>query len=1250
MDRIYRVFIEKKAGFDNEAIQLKNTIHSFLGITALSDLRIAYRYDVSGVSQKEYQLAKETVLSDPPQDIIYEEEIPITENDIGFAIEYLPGQYDQRSDAAAQCIQILSQKNPPIVRHAKLIILNGTLTKKEVETIKNFCVNPVDSRLAALEKPLSLKQETTSPPNVQTIDGFIQLSDVDRNALLGTMGLAMHVDDLAHCQTYFKEIEKRDPTITEIKMLDTYWSDHCRHTTFLTEIEEVKIQDSPYSEIISHTYNHYKNTHQQYYKGKERPDCLMDLATIAMKAFRKKGWLKELDLSEEINACSIKIPVKEEKTGNVEDWLIMFKNETHNHPTEIEPFGGAATCLGGAIRDPLSGRSYVYQAMRVTGSGDPRKTPEETLKGKLPQRTITTQAAKGYSSYGNQIGLATGKVSEIYHEGYVAKRMEIGAVVGAVPAKNVVRTTPEKGDIVLLIGGRTGRDGVGGATGSSKVHTETALKNEAEVQKGNPPVERKLQRLFTDPILAPKIKRCNDFGAGGVSVAVGELTESLDIFLDNIPKKYEGLDGTELALSESQERMALVIESADFELFKNKAKDENLEATHVANVTETGRLRMYWRDSAIVDLARSFLDTNGIRQKTKVEIEAVKKEGYFNKKKSIDDFKTYLETKFANIHNAGLRGLIDQFDSTIGARSVLHPFGGKYLATESDAMVSKLPFIESDIATNMSWGFNPRLSEWSPFHGAVYAVVESVAKNVAVGADYRKTYLTFQEYFERLGTDPQKWGKPYAALLGAYYAQNAFKIAAIGGKDSMSGTFKQLNVPPTLVSFALTPGSAKNSISAEFKKSGSAIYLLETTRDENDLPDFEPLLKGYNAIHTLIGKNHILAAKVVEESGLAVTLAKMSFGNRIGCTINEGLNKEKLFIDSPGSIIVEVEKGALTAQKAKEFGFKLIAHTTAKSTIRLANEEVDLKHLQQIWEEPLQNVFPTEHNETYVSNYKNVAQAKTINLNLGLKPRVFIPVFPGTNCEYDSIQAFENAGAHVSSLVLNNMSPELLNSSISAFEKELNMAHILMLPGGFSSGDEPEGSGKFIATVFRNKLLQNAVDNLLNKRKGLILGICNGFQALVKLGLLPFGEIEKADSQKSPTLAFNKLKKHYSTYVHTKVLNNHSPWLQLTTPGMIHNIPISNGEGRFMAPEKTIEALFKNGQIATQYVDLNGNPSIDARFNPSSSLYAIEGIASPDGRVLGKMGHSERIGKNVAKNILGEKDQKIFEAGVNYFK
>jgi len=1244
MSRVFRLFVEKRPGFDVEAQNYAEQIRGFLKIESLEKLRIFYRYDVQGIEAGTYLTAKNTVFSEPPQDTVRDEELPDLAGYTVIATEYLPGQYDQRSDSAAQCIRLINHHAEPLVRSAKIFALKGRLSGHDINTIKKFIINPVDSREAQLEKPAGLEHKAPVPKEVRAISGFLEMSGAGIKALGQNLDLAMGLDDLLFIQHYFKNTEKREPTETEIKMLDTYWSDHCRHTTFLTEIESVEIEDGPYKNALERSLKAYRDARSFVYEGSARADCLMDIATIAMKEMRKRGGLPELDLSEEINACSIKVNVK--RNGLDEDWLVMFKNETHNHPTEIEPFGGAATCLGGAIRDPLSGRVYVYQAMRVTGSGDPRRSLDETIPGKLPQRVITTTAAKGYSSYGNQIGLATGIVSEIYDEGYVAKRMEIGAVIGAAPAAHVLRSRPQKGDVVLLIGGRTGRDGIGGATGSSKAHTDKALENEAEVQKGNPPVERKLQRLFRDPGFTRKIKRCNDFGAGGVSVAIGELAPSIDIHLDKVPLKYEGLNGSEIALSESQERMAVVIDKKDIGFVMEKAYAENLEATEVAQITDTGRLRMLWRNKTIVDIMRAFLDTNGTRQKTNVVLANPTHAYPYNNTQKIST-ESWLEN-LKDLNVAGQKGLIEQFDSSIGASAVLHPFGGKYRRTPAECMVSLLPAEGASTATAMSWGFDVSLAHWSPYHMAAFAVIESVARLVACGADYKKAYLTLQEYFEKLGDDPQKWGKPYAALLGAYEAQKQLNIAAIGGKDSMSGTFQDLNVPPTLVSFAVAPVEAKTVISAEFKQSGNHVFVVDAPVLEEQTPDYKLIKENFEWLHQKISSGDIIAVHTLGKGGAAAAVSKMCFGNKIGFDSSRDLD---WFSPRYGGFVVECTHNLREDALPKHI-FE-IGKTTAKQAINIKGTILKLEDCLDAWLSPLEKVFPWKHNDTLKSEgYPGKPQSsKTWRASSPVtRPRVFIPVFPGTNCEYDSARAFERAGAEVSTVVFNNLTERSLEDSIEAMASTIENSQIIMIPGGFSAGDEPEGSGKFIASVFRNNRIAQATMDLIQKRDGLILGVCNGFQALIKLGLLPYGEIRSIDSE-SPTLTFNKLNRHYSQMVDTKVLANaDSPWFIEVDKDTIYTIPVSNGEGRFSAPDAVLASLFNNNQVATQYVDEKGNPSMDSFYNPSGSMGAVEGLLSPDGRVFGKMAHTERVGlPHVAKNIPGIVKQEIFKSAVAYF-
>jgi phosphoribosylformylglycinamidine synthase len=1251
---VRRLFVEKKSGFDVEAHNLLKDIRESLGIEALKNIRILNRYDIENMEDCEYEKSKYTVFSDKTVDTVYEEDIPnIGQNRI-FAVEYLPGQYDQRSDSASQCIQILTQKEKVNIISSKVYIIEGCITDEEFSAIKQYCINPVDSREASLEKFDKFHKEVHIPEDVEVLDGFTESSKQELLKFIDEKGLAMSLDDLEFCRQYFKNKEKRQPTITEIRVIDTYWSDHCRHTTFMTELENIKIEDGKLTVPIKKACNDYFKFRDELGRD-EKPVCLMDIATIGMKKLRAEGKLDDLDESEEINACSIVVDANVD--GKLEKWLVMFKNETHNHPTEIEPFGGAATCIGGAIRDPLSGRSYVYQAMRVTGSGDPTVDLKATLEGKLPQKKITTGAAQGYSSYGNQIGLATGLVSEIYDPGYVAKRMEIGAVVGAVPKKNVVRKRPEESDVVILLGGRTGRDGCGGATGSSKKHTEKSIfTSGAEVQKGNPVTERKLQRLFRKPEVSTLIKRCNDFGAGGVSVAIGELADGLDINLDLVPKKYEGLDGTELAISESQERMAVVVSKDDKDKFIKYAEEENLEATAVAVVTNTNRMRFYWRKKLIVDLSREFIDTNGVRAKTEVLV------------KSPDELSAYFKTKL-NVKNKNIRsnwldmlkslnvcsqkGLVERFDSTIGSSTVLMPYGGKYQLTKIEAMAAKIPvrYGDTDTATIMSYGYNPKISKWSPFHGAVYAVCESVAKVVATGGRADKIRLTFQEYFGSPQNEPERWGKPFSALIGALHAQEKLGIAAIGGKDSMSGTFKDKDVPPTLVSFAITTESADVIISPEFKKIGTSIVFIPVDIDEYYMPDFDKMNKNYKIIHSLIESKVIISAETVKDSGIAQSISNMSFGNKIGMEFSKDFNLKKLFYPYYGSIIAEIDNNVNLEDALKDLNYEVIGFTHADRTINVGDEIIDIDDMIDSWESTLECVFPTTTDDDE-RNIETISFNKKSKLSPSIKfakPRVFIPVFPGTNCEYDSERAFIDAGAEVDTLVLKNLSVQQIENSIDEMADRIKKSQIIMLPGGFSAGDEPDGSGKFIADVFRNPKIKEAVQELLNNRDGLMLGICNGFQALIKLGLVPFGDIREIKSN-YPTLTYNKIGRHISRIVNTRISSNMSPWFSNVKVGDIHSIAISHGEGRFICEENMMKKLIDRGQIATQYVDFEGRPSYDDKFNPNGSFYAVEGITSPDGRVLGKMGHSERIGRNVIKNIPGDKDQKIFKSGVDYFR
>ena len=1244
---IIRLFVEKKNGFDVEAKDMLNDLRVNLGIDGLKNVRILNRYDISGVSKEEYEAAKYIIFSEKTCDIVYEEEISIKDDEKMFLVEYLPGQYDKRSDAACQCISIITQREGAEVNFAKVIILEGNINEEELLKVKHYSINPVDSREASAEKPESLHRISERPEDVKILKGFTESSEEELRSFMDNTGLAMSFEDLKFTREYFKNTEKRDPSITEIKVIDTYWSDHCRHTTFNTKIKNVEIESAKLSEPIKAAYKEYQNSREFVYVDKKKDMCLMDMAVIGMKELKKCGMIEDLDASEEINACSIEIDV--DVDGENQKWLFMFKNETHNHPTEIEPYGGAATCLGGAIRDPLSGRAYVYQAMRVTGSGDPRTRVQDTLEGKLPQRKITIGAAQGYSSYGNQIGLATGQVTELYHEDYRAKRMEIGAVLGAAPKENVIRKVPKPYDVVVLIGGRTGRDGCGGATGSSKEHDEKSILScGAEVQKGNPIVERKLQRLFRNPDVSKLIKRCNDFGAGGVSVAIGELADGLNINLDKVPKKYEGLDGTELAISESQERMAVVIDKKDLDFIISMANAENLEATKVAEVTEDKRLKMSWRDKTIVDISREFLDTNGASQYTDIYVDAPEEDdNYFTTCSQHKNLKKAWLEKLQNINVCSQKGLVERFDSSIGAGTVLMPFGGKYGETPEEGMVAKIPVLKgkTDTVSIMAYGCNPYIGKWSPFHGAVYGIVEAVSKIAALGGDCKKVRLSLQEFFGKPGTDPKRWGKPFAALLGAAYAQKQLGIPAIGGKDSMSGTFKDMDVPPSVTAFAVCTAKVQNIVSSEFKKPGSKIALIETKIDENEMPDFEALKANFDKVNKLMDEGRVLAARSIRHGGLCEAITKMCFGNRIGIEIKD-IDEEKLFKPLYGSIILEVSKDA-----AIDGSFSILGCTIEDSVMKINGTEITLDEAYKAYESPLEGIFQTKMDETdeaikTISCDKKFVHQPLIHMP---QPKVFIPVFPGTNCEYDLRKAFENAGGKVSELVFKNLTTADVRYSIDEMVKEIKNSQIIMLPGGFSAADEPEGSGKFIAAIFRNEKVKEATMELLNKRDGLMLGICNGFQALIKLGLVPYGEIRDID-ESSPTLTYNKIGRHVSCIIRTKVSSTLSPWLSNVSLGDIHTLPISHGEGRFMADEAEIKRLISNGQIATQYVDFDGNATYDVEHNPNGSYYAVEGITSPDGRVFGKMAHSERTGKDILINIPGEKDQRLFEAGINYFK
>ena len=1252
---VKRLLVEKREGFDLEAKALMKDLKDSLHIDCIDDLRLLNRYDIEGLSDEICDSASKTIFSEPNLDVVYKEDVEYDKDAKVFAVEYLPGQYDQRADWAAQCVQIINEGQRPNINSAKLYILTGDIDDELFAKIKSYVINPVDSREASLEKPETLELETEIPTEVATIEGFIDFSMEELEKFLKEQGLAMTIDDLKYVQEYFQNQEKRNPTITEIKVLDTYWSDHCRHTTFMTQIKDVEIEDGKFNEIIKETYSKYVEARNTIYIDRQKDMCLMDIATIAVKELKAAGKLEDLDESEEINACSVNIDVNVD--GKIEKYLLMFKNETHNHPTEIEPFGGAATCLGGAIRDPLSGRSYVYQAMRVTGSADPRTSLEDTLHGKLMQKKITTEAANGYSSYGNQIGLTTGQVTEVYDEDFVAKRMEIGAVIAAVPKENVIRKRPEKGDIIILLGGKTGRDGCGGATGSSKEHSEESIETcGAEVQKGDAPNERKIQRFFRNKEVAQMIKRCNDFGAGGVSVAIGEIAESLDINLDLVPKKYDGLDGTELAISESQERMACAIDAENKDRFIELAGLENLQATHVATVTDTGYLRMFWNGKAIVDLNRAFLDTNGKKQQTDIHVPKVDEENtFFNTGKIKVEGETIsdkFDSVLKDLNVCSQKGLAEKFDNTIGSNTVLLPFGGKYQRTPIQGMVAKIPVLDGKTTTSsiMTFGYNPKIGKWSPFHGALYAVVESICKLVAVGGDYKTTRLTFQEYFEKLGKDKTKWGKPFSALLGAYYAQKEFEIPAIGGKDSMSGTFEHINVPPTLVSFAVDTVDAEYVVSQEFKKAGSVLAVIKTPTLESGIPDFDILKKNLDKIRELTQTKKVLASYALGYGGLGEAIAKMAFGNKIGFEVAKDVDADKLFNPAYGNIALEMDKADLALLEGLDY--KVAGKTIEGQYIDVDGYKVCLGKIYKAYESTLEPIFPTKAVEP-TGEVKNinfiVNEHQKSSLSI-VQPKVFIPAFPGTNCEYDSARAFEDAGAKASIKVFRNLSYANIEDSIETMVKEIESSQIVMIPGGFSAGDEPDGSAKFIATVFRNPKIAEAVNDLLTNRDGLMLGICNGFQALIKLGLVPYGEIKPVTAEDAPTITYNNIGRHQAKVVTTRIASNKSPWLAGTQVGDLHSISISHGEGKFVANKETFDQLVANGQIATQYVDLDGNATYDIDYNPNGSFYAVEGITSADGRILGKMGHSERIGKYTLKNIHGEKDQKIFESGVNYFK
>ena len=1256
---VRRIFVEKRQGFfDIPAQQLCDDLVESFGLTGLKAVRLINRYDIEGLSDEEYAQTKSVVFSEPPVDVVYEEKLPAFPNSRMFAVEYLPGQYDQTADSAAQCVQLVTQKERPEIATARVVVLVGTIDDETFAKIKAYYINAVESREASLDKPETLNKKAEVPADVEVLTDFNELDEAGLQAFMDARGFAMSFEDLKFCQEYFRDTEKREPTITEIRVIDTYWSDHCRHTTFTTAIDMVDIEKGYFSPVLEKAYHRYLEDREAVYGSKHRDVTLMDMAVIGMKALRKQGLLEDLDKSEEINACSIVIHA--DIGGKDEEWLVMFKNETHNHPTEIEPFGGAATCLGGAIRDPLSGRSYVYQAMRVTGSADPRRKVSETIPGKLPQKKITLGAASGYSSYGNQIGLATGQVSEIYHEGFMAKRLEIGAVIAAAPKVNVVREVPQPGDVIVLVGGRTGRDGCGGATGSSKEHTEESLAScGAEVQKGNPPTERKIQRLFRNPEVSRMIKRCNDFGAGGVSVAIGELTDGLVIDLDKVPKKYEGLDGTELAISESQERMAVVIAPEQLDRFIALAGEENLEASMVALVTTDERLTMKWRGKSIVSLNRSFLDTNGVRQHICVEVEAPDENHRYLqqlpeavKKCGRDLEKAWMEN-LKDLNVCSQKGLAERFDSTIGGNTVLMPFGGSQQLTPAEGMVAKLPVLgaETNTATAMTYGFNPYFMEWSPFHGAVYAVVEAAAKMVALGGHSDKIRLTFQEYFESLGTDSRKWGKPFSALLGALWAQHELGIPAIGGKDSMSGTFMDMNVPPSLAAFAVDVMKADHAVSAEFKYPGNKVYMVPAPTDEYDLPVFKRLRDNFAKVSALIADKKVFAAMSVRNGGIAAAVTKMCLGNLVGFRFRPFVKREELFQAAYGTIIIEVAEDVDVASALAGTGCIELGETTSVRSIVCGQAVVSLAEAEKAYTTPLEKVFPTKtkfSDKTVVTSLYTKGNVVTAQAKIA-KPRVLIPVFPGTNCEYDSARAFERAGGIAETVIVRNLTPAAVEESVEAIVQGIRRAQIIMLPGGFSGGDEPDGSGKFIAAMFRNPRIQEQVMELLKKRDGLMLGICNGFQALIKLGLVPYGEIRDLD-ENCPTLTHNQIGRHVSCMVRTKVVSNLSPWFNNVSVGDMHTIAVSHGEGRFAADKELAAKLRIHGQIATQYVDAVGNPSLNIPFNPNGSVCAIEGITSPDGRVLGKMGHSERIGGSVCLNVPGAKDQKLFEAGIRYFK
>ena len=1258
MATVKRIYVEKKEPYAVRAGELKQEIKKYLDIKTLEEVRVLVRYDVEALSEDVYKKALVTVFSEPPVDNVYEGSFEKNEKDRVFSVEYLPGQFDQRADSAEQCVKLLNEKEEPIIRSATTYVLSGDISEEDFERIKAYCINPVDSRETDETVPETLVQKFDEPADVKIFDGFKDMPEAELKKLYDSLGLAMTFKDFLHIQNYFHGEENRDPSMTEIRVLDTYWSDHCRHTTFQTELKNISFEDGDFKKPIEDTYKAYKETHDEMYKGRDdKFVCLMDIALLAMKKLREEGKLDDMEVSDEINACSIVVPVDIDH-GNgpeTEEWLVFFKNETHNHPTEIEPFGGAATCLGGAIRDPLSGRGYVYQAMRVTGAADPTKSLRDTLEGKLAQRKIVTGAAKGYSSYGNQIGLATGLVDEIYHPNYVAKRMEIGAVMGAAPRKNVIRENSDPDDVIILLGGRTGRDGCGGATGSSKAHnTESIDTCGAEVQKGNAPTERKIQRLFRRAEVSSLIKKCNDFGAGGVSVAIGELADGLTVDLDKVPKKYAGLDGTELAISESQERMAVVVDPKDVDKMLGYAAEENLEAVCVAKVTKEPRLVLKWRGKEIVNISRAFLDTNGAHQETDVVVSVPdKKDNYIQKVEKVTNFKDAFLKKLSSLNACSKKGLVEMFDSSIGASTVTMPYGGKYQLTPTQTMVAKLPVLDGkcDTVTMMSYGMDPYLTSWSPYHGAEYAVLTSVAKIVAAGGDYKKIRFTFQEYFKRMTEDPKRWGEPMAALLGAYDAQMKLGLPSIGGKDSMSGSFNDIDVPPTLCSFAVDVAKLSDVVTDELKEAGDVLVKFTIKKDEYDLPDYDFIMSQYEKITELMRQGIVKAAYALDGNGVADAVAKMAFGNKLGVEVCGKREKEYYFAPAYGEIVAEIAEADLAKLDEKEVAYDRFGKVLEEQAFVCGDEKVSMEEALEAWTGTLEKVFPTRSGvedkkiETSLYDTKDIYICK----HKVARPKVFIPVFPGTNCEYDTMKAFEQAGADTESIVFKNMTEQDITDSVDAFEKAIRQSQILMFSGGFSAGDEPDGSAKFITSVFRNEKIKEAVHELLNERDGLALGICNGFQALVKLGLVPYGEI-KTQTEDSPTLTTNSIGRHISKSVYTKVVTNKSPWLQEAKLGGVYAIPASHGEGRFVASQEWLKKLAENGQIATQYVDIDGNPTMDEDFNPNGSYMAIEGITSPDGRVFGKMAHSERRGEGVAMNIYGDQDQKIFLSGVKYFQ